>query len=83
MIAAGTGIAPFRGFWLEREKQFMKEEEAATHAIGEFILFYGCRHREQDYLYANEIEDLFNRRIISSIHVAFSRDDDPLNRVLK
>jgi sulfite reductase alpha subunit-like flavoprotein len=81
MIATGTGIAPFRGFWLEREKQLI-DEPSASSSFGEFIFFYGCRHREQDYLYMNEIESLCIKKIFTSAYVAFSRDDEPLNRVL-
>ena len=48
MIAAGTGIAPFRGFIQERAAQSVCGRE-----IGRTILYYGCRNNE-DFLYADE-----------------------------
>ena len=50
MIAAGTGIAPFRGFIQERAAQLVCGRD-----IGPTILYYGCR-TEQDFLYSNEFD---------------------------
>ncbi|CAF0757068.1 unnamed protein product [Adineta steineri] len=50
MIAAGTGIAPFRGFIQERAAQLV-----CGRNIGSTILYYGCRSQE-DFLYSNEFE---------------------------
>ena len=47
MIAAGTGIAPFRGFIQERAAQMVCGRD-----IGPMILYYGCR-TEEDFLYSN------------------------------
>ncbi|GME45262.1 hypothetical protein M431DRAFT_81893 [Neofusicoccum parvum] len=47
MVAAGTGIAPFRGFVQER----------AAHA-GETLLFFGCRAPGVDDLYRDELDRL-------------------------
>ncbi|CAF4344452.1 unnamed protein product, partial [Rotaria sordida] len=49
MIAAGTGIAPFRGFIQERVAQFVCGRE-----IGRTILYYGCRS-DDDFLYSDEL----------------------------
>jgi cytochrome P450/NADPH-cytochrome P450 reductase len=46
MIAAGTGIAPFRGFIQERAAQMVCGRD-----IGPTILYYGCR-TEADFLYS-------------------------------
>lgn len=46
MIAAGSGIAPFRGFMQQRQ---------IDGATGQALLFFGCRHAEQDYLYNQEL----------------------------
>lgn len=40
MVAAGTGIAPFRGFVMERA-----EKIKAGRKLGEAVLFVGCRGR--------------------------------------
>ncbi|CAF1071748.1 unnamed protein product [Rotaria sordida] len=49
MTAAGTGIAPFRGFIQERVAQFVCGRE-----IGRTILYYGCRS-DDDFLYSDEL----------------------------
>lgn len=70
MIAAGTGLAPFRGFIQERAAQI-----AAGRVLAPAILFYGCRAPEGDLLYA----DLLKRwEAIGavSLRYAFSRASD-------
>jgi NADPH-ferrihemoprotein reductase len=52
MIGAGTGIAPFRGFVQERAAQ----EDSTASQCGAMMLFFGCRHPEQDFLYRSEWE---------------------------
>ncbi|PSN59760.1 cytochrome P450 [Corynespora cassiicola Philippines] len=47
MIAAGTGLAPFRGFIQERAAQI-----AAGRPLAPALLFYGCRSPSTDLLYA-------------------------------
>lgn len=49
MIAAGSGMAPFRGFVRERMVR-----DAAGEAAGPTVLFFGCDHPEWDDLYADE-----------------------------
>lgn len=49
MIGPGTGVAPFRAFVQERAAQAKKGE-----IVGKTILFFGCRSKNQDFLYASE-----------------------------
>ena len=49
MIGPGTGVAPFRGFVQERAEQAKRGEK-----VGPTILFYGCRRRDEDWLYKDE-----------------------------
>jgi cytochrome P450 / NADPH-cytochrome P450 reductase len=67
MIGPGTGLAPFRGFL--RERAALK---AQGKPIGEAILFFGCRHKEQDYIYAEELES-YAKAGLTQLFVACSR----------
>lgn len=69
MIGPGTGIAPFRGFLQERAK--LKSEGVA---LGEAILFFGCRHPDQDHVYRDEMK-AWAAAGVAVIHTAYSRLD--------
>lgn len=73
MIAAGTGIAPFRAFIAERAR-FL----SMGRSIGDMILFFGCRNPEEDYIYREEIKE-FKRVLGDKLQVveAFSRGSGP------
>ncbi len=78
MICAGTGISPFRGFWMERFHQ-MKYKPHDTY--GEFILFYGFRDANKDFVYKNEINELIKKKVITSLFTAISRDPTKKEKV--
>ncbi|KKY26869.1 putative nadph-cytochrome p450 reductase [Diplodia seriata] len=70
MVGPGTGAAPFRGFVQERAAQARAGEN-----VGKTVLFFGCRRRDEDFLYKEEWEqyqkDLGDK---FEMHTAFSRE---------
>eukprot|EP01104_Vermistella_antarctica_P013234 TRINITY_DN3976_c0_g4_i1.p1 TRINITY_DN3976_c0_g4~~TRINITY_DN3976_c0_g4_i1.p1 ORF type:complete len:697 (-),score=186.72 TRINITY_DN3976_c0_g4_i1:98-2068(-) len=67
MIGPGTGVAPFRGFLQE-----LKTRDAAKR--GESVLYFGCRRRDTDYLYKDELESALSEGYLTRLVVAFSRE---------
>lgn len=68
MVGPGTGIAPFRAFLQERR---------ATAATGGSWLFYGGRHRADDFLYGDELVGFQKSGTLDRLSCAFSRDRGP------
>src|SRR4029453_10535254 len=69
-VGPGTGLAPFRGFLQERAAL-----AAQGRAVGPAVLFSGCRHPEQDFLYEVELR-AFAERGVATLHPCFSRVPD-------
>lgn len=71
MVAAGTGVAPFRAFLAERARMLQIGKE-----VGEMVLFFGCRRPTEDYIYREELEG-FERELGGRLRIvtAFSREE--------
>ncbi|GKT45276.1 bifunctional cytochrome P450/NADPH--P450 reductase [Colletotrichum spaethianum] len=67
LVAAGSGIAPFRGFIQERAAML-----AAGRAIAPALLFYGCRKPGIDDLYRDEF-DVWEKMGAVTVRRAYSR----------
>uniref|UniRef100_A0A8C1SKX5 NADPH--cytochrome P450 reductase n=1 Tax=Cyprinus carpio TaxID=7962 RepID=A0A8C1SKX5_CYPCA len=69
MVGPGTGIAPFMGF--VQERAWLKEQ---GKEVGETVLYYGCRHKNEDFLYQEELDEFEKTGVLTALNVAFSRD---------
>lgn len=70
MIAAGTGLAPFRGFIQERAAQL-----AAGRKLAPAILFYGCRSPSTDLIYGDLLKRWEEMGAVS-LRFAYSRKSE-------
>lgn len=72
MVAAGTGLAPFRAFIQERVRlQHLGRE------VGRTKLFFGCRNADEDYIYASELAEAKTKLGDAfELSVAFSRPSE-------
>jgi len=65
MVGPGTGVAPFRGF--------LQERRALGHT-GRNWLFFGDRHRAENFYYRDDFEDMLQDGLLNRLDLAFSRD---------
>lgn len=71
LVAAGTGVSPFMGFLARRDAL-----RAAGAALGDCVLYFGCRHPDTDFIYREELEAWAARpECRLTLRTAFSRLD--------
>lgn len=81
LMAAGSGIAPFRAFVQERVQTALAGRRH-EHEVGRILLFFGCRSAEEDFLYEEEWKDIREKlssnanKSLFELDCAFSRPAD-------
>jgi cytochrome P450/NADPH-cytochrome P450 reductase len=68
MVCAGTGLAPMRGFIQERATI----KKARNALLGPAILYFGCRHYEEDFIYSDELKQWESDGVVS-VRPCFSK----------
>jgi hypothetical protein len=82
LVCAGTGHAPFRGFVQERRFLLDQQQQSSASAsssasaplLAEAHLFFGCRRRDLDWIYRDEMEAAAKDGVVTSLELAFSRE---------
>eukprot|EP00775_Hariotina_reticulata_P010070 gene10070-10225_t len=70
LVAAGTGMAPFKGFWEDR--QFHSQHEGQQ--LGTCLLLFGCRSSDTDFLFKQELAQAVSSGTLTKVLPAFSRE---------
>ncbi|KAM5540781.1 hypothetical protein V8D89_005425 [Ganoderma adspersum] len=68
MVAAGSGLAPMRGFLQERAMQ-----KLAGRAVAKNLLFFGCRNPSEDFIYGDSDLKEWAALGVVDVRPAFSR----------
>ncbi|KAF9426910.1 hypothetical protein BGZ94_005810 [Podila epigama] len=87
MIGPGTGVAPFMGFLEHRAEQRRIKKRLMNvgsgtrgqyldDIFGEVWLFFGCRHRERDWLFRREMETYKEEGVLTQLKLAVSREEN-------
>ena len=68
MVGPGTGVVPYIGF--------LQEREACGQELGDAHLYFGCRDKDTDFIYRDFMADMSDKKVLSNLHLAFSRAED-------
>jgi NADPH-ferrihemoprotein reductase len=71
MIGPGTGIAPMRAILQERALQ---RSQSGSDVCGKNTLYFGCRRRDEDFIYEDELREYEQSGVLDVLHLAFSRE---------
>lgn len=73
MIGPGTGVVPFIAF--AEERVFLKSKNPDVK-LGPATLYFGCRNRNADYIYKEEIAKFKEEGYFTEVYEAFSREEE-------
>ncbi|KAI1320729.1 hypothetical protein EDD11_010263 [Mortierella claussenii] len=86
MIGPGTGVAPFMGFLEHRaeqrkiKKRLMNigsgSRQHLDDLFGDMWLYFGCRHREKDWLFKEQMLAYKQEGVLTELRLAVSREED-------
>ncbi|KAG0198300.1 hypothetical protein BGX33_012437, partial [Mortierella sp. NVP41] len=89
LIGPGTGVAPFMGFLEHRaEQRLIKKRlvnigsgprQSMDDHFGDMWLFFGCRHREKDWLFREQMEAYKKDGVLTELQLAVSREENVPN----
>jgi methionine synthase reductase len=89
MIGPGTGVAPFMGFLEHRAEQRLIKKRLVNIGsgprqhlddhFGDMWLFFGCRHRERDWLFREQMEAYKRDGVLTELQLAVSREENVPN----
>ena len=74
LVGPGTGLAPLRAFLQERAHVRQRLLSRGKEGVARDLLFFGCRKREEDYLYQAALEGWLASGDLAHLGVAFSRE---------
>ncbi|CAF2086670.1 unnamed protein product [Rotaria magnacalcarata] len=74
MIGPGTGVAPFVGFL---DHLYLSSQSISGFDVNNLNtwLFYGCRHREHDFLFQEQLQMYQQINVLKHLFIAASREE--------
>ncbi|KAB0406205.1 hypothetical protein E2I00_002502, partial [Balaenoptera physalus] len=72
LVGPGTGIAPFRSFWQQR--QFDIQHKGMSPCP--MVLVFGCRQSKIDHIYREETLQAKSKGVFRELYTAYSREPD-------
>jgi NADPH-ferrihemoprotein reductase len=74
-ISTGAGFAPFKAF-IDEKKSEISADPQHQSKYGKLYIFFGCRNRDEDYIYKDDMFDANSNGTITALHEAFSREEE-------
>jgi len=72
--AAAAVEGTWRGGYDMEENELPMDNNNISDSVGSVDLLFGCRHRDHDWLYRDEMKALAKDGVLTKLYTAFSRD---------